>query len=91
MIKVLHVFTEEASARNVFESILPRLLPQDVNYRIYSHQGKQDLEKATKYRYLSGDVELITFNAMKRVCHTCCDMYECDQRLTDITQITTSH
>ena len=46
MIKVLHVFTEEASARNVFESILPRLLPQDVNYRIYSHQGKQDLEKA---------------------------------------------
>ncbi len=40
-----------------------------------------------KSGFLSGDVELIAFNAMKRVCHTCCDMYECDQKFTDITQI----
>ncbi len=44
--KVLHIFTEEPSAKNVFESILPNLLPTDVQYRIYPHQGKQDLEKA---------------------------------------------
>lgn len=37
--------------------------------------------------YISTDVDLISFNAMKRVCHTCCDMYECDQKITDITQI----
>lgn len=48
MIKVLHVFTEEPSAKNVFESILPNILPKDVNFRIYPHQGKQDLEKAIK-------------------------------------------
>ena len=46
MMKTLHVFTEEQSAKNVFESILPKILPADVSYRIYPHQGKQDLEKA---------------------------------------------
>lgn len=34
-----------------------------------------------KENYLSGDVELITFSAMKRVCHTCCDLYNCDQKI----------
>jgi len=33
-----------------------------------------------KSGYLSPDVELIGFNAMKRVCHTCCDLYNCDQK-----------
>ncbi|AEI50529.1 DUF4276 family protein [Runella slithyformis] len=42
----LHVFTEEPSAKNVFEAILPRILPDNVQFRIYPHQGKQDLEKA---------------------------------------------
>lgn len=34
--------------------------------------------------YLSPDVELISVNAMKRVCHTCCDLYNCDQKFTNI-------
>lgn len=34
--------------------------------------------------YLSGDVDLADFNAMKRVCHTCCDLYDCDQKITNI-------
>lgn len=48
MMKVLHVFTEEPSAKNVFEIILPKILPADVSYRVYPHQGKQDLEKALR-------------------------------------------
>lgn len=37
-----------------------------------------------KEEFLSGDVELITFKAMKRVCNTCCDMYDCDQKVYNI-------
>jgi hypothetical protein len=44
----LHIFTEEPSAKNVFEAILPKLLPQNVSFRIYPHQGKQDLERALR-------------------------------------------
>jgi len=31
--------------------------------------------------YLSPDIELKHFRAFKRVCHTCCDLYQCTQRL----------
>ncbi|MFN9302294.1 MAG: hypothetical protein ACK6DA_05925 [Candidatus Kapaibacterium sp.] len=44
--KTLHIFTEEQSAKNVFETIVPPLLPDGVTLRVYQHQGKQDLEKA---------------------------------------------
>lgn len=43
----LHIFTEEPSAKTVFNQILPKILPE-VAFCIYSHQGKQDLEKALK-------------------------------------------
>lgn len=43
---MIHIFTEEFSIKNVFETILPKILPEGVAYRIYSHQGKGDLEKA---------------------------------------------
>jgi hypothetical protein len=42
----LHVFTEEASAKNVFQVLLPKIIPETVYFRIYPHQGKKDLEKA---------------------------------------------
>ncbi len=32
--------------------------------------------------YLAPDVELLHYRAYKRVCHTCCDMYECTQKVT---------
>ncbi len=41
---MLHIFTEEPSLKIVFESVLPKLIPENVYYQIYSHQGKQDLE-----------------------------------------------
>ena len=44
--RVIHIFTEELSIKNVLEVILPKILPIDVYYRIYPHQGKEDLEKA---------------------------------------------
>ncbi len=36
-------------------------------------------EETVKEGYLSQDIELIDFKALKRVCHTCCDMEECTQ------------
>lgn len=37
---------EEPSMKAVLESVLPRLLPGDVEYLCISHQGKSDLEKS---------------------------------------------
>jgi cysteine synthase A len=34
-----------------------------------------------KNGYVSPDVELVDYHAFKRVCHTCCEMDECPQRL----------
>lgn len=44
----LYIFTEEPSIRIVFEVILKAILPANVSYAIYAHQGKQDLEKALR-------------------------------------------
>ena len=38
-------------------------------------------DEPVKDGYLSHDVELRHFRAFKRVCHTCCDFYQCTQRL----------
>lgn len=45
----LHIFTEEPSLKIVLETILPKILPQKVYFHIYSHQGKQDLERALAF------------------------------------------
>lgn len=45
---ILHIFTEEPSAKKVFDHILPKILPDDVGFRVYPHQGKMDLDKALK-------------------------------------------
>ena len=34
-------------------------------------------EEPERDTFISKDVELIEFNAFKRVCHTCCDPKEC--------------
>ena len=44
--KCLHLFVEEPSIKEVLEVILPQVLPPSISFRIYPHQGKQDLERA---------------------------------------------
>ncbi len=43
--KTLVVFTEEPSAKVMLESLLPRMLPQDIRIQCVGFEGKQDLEK----------------------------------------------
>ncbi|MBL0175458.1 MAG: PLP-dependent cysteine synthase family protein [Ignavibacteria bacterium] len=38
-------------------------------------------EEPVKDGYLSPGIELVDYQAHKRVCHTCCDMEDCTQRL----------
>jgi hypothetical protein len=42
----LHIFTEEPSIKNVFDVLLPQILPEGASFVVHPHQGKQDLEKA---------------------------------------------
>ena len=37
-------------------------------------------EEPVKNGYLTPDIELIDYDAFKRVCHTCCDLYDCQQK-----------
>ncbi|ASK99451.1 DUF4276 family protein [Xanthomonas citri] len=41
---------EEPSARAMLESLLPRLLSEDIQYRLIAFEGKQDLEKQLERR-----------------------------------------
>jgi len=43
--RTLVVFTEEMSAKVMLESLLPRLLPQDIRIQCVDFEGKQDLER----------------------------------------------
>ena len=43
--RTLVVFTEEMSAKVMLESLLPRLLPQEIRIQCVPFEGKQDLEK----------------------------------------------
>jgi len=38
-------------------------------------------DEAVKPGYLTPDVEFEDYRAHKRVCHTCCDLYDCNQRI----------
>ena len=38
-------------------------------------------EEPTKPDYMSQKVKFTDYHAHKRVCHTCCDLYECNQRM----------
>jgi hypothetical protein len=45
MMKELVILTEEPSAKDLLDGLLPRLLPQDWAFRCVPYEGKQDLEK----------------------------------------------
>lgn len=46
MIKNLFVFVEEQSAKHILDKLLPKIVGTAVSFRVFPHQGKQDLEKA---------------------------------------------
>ena len=39
-------------------------------------------EEPVKDGYLTPQVQLLGMQAFKRVRHTCCDLYECNKRIT---------
>jgi len=49
----LYILTEEPSIKNIFEMVLPQILPQNIGFRILVHQGKNDLEKALTEKIIS--------------------------------------
>ena len=43
--RTLFILTEELSIKNIFDVILPKIVSQDIEFRVIVHQGKNDLEK----------------------------------------------
>ena len=43
--RTLVLFTEEMSAKALLESLLPRMLPEEIHIQCVSFEGKQDLER----------------------------------------------
>ena len=63
-----------------------KLGPDAVVVTVFSDDNKKylstDLLKEEKVRddYMSAHIEFLDFSAHKRVCHTCCDIYDCTQK-----------
>jgi cysteine synthase A len=68
----------EAQNRLGADAVVATVFPDD-NKKYLSTSLLQD--EPVKDGYLSPDVELIDYTAFKRVCHTCCEMDDCPQRL----------
>ncbi len=67
--------------------------PKAVVVTIFPDDNKKYLstglmkEEPVREDYLSPHVSLRQYRAYKRVCHTCCDMYECTQKVTPHIQL----
>jgi hypothetical protein len=46
LIPQLYIFVEELSAKRVLDVVIPKIIPQNVSFQVYPHQGKEDLERA---------------------------------------------
>ena len=73
MNNTLYILTEELSIKNVFDIILPKILPSDFGFRILVHQGKSDLENAltdkiTSLSKITGAKILITIDQDNNDC-----------------------
>jgi len=68
-------------------SVQNELGPASVVCTVFPDDNKKYLstdllrKEPAKEGYLSPEVELAGVQAFKRVCHTCCDLYDCGQRL----------
>lgn len=72
-LKIQNELGDDAIVATVFPDSNKKYLSTDL---LRSEQVKEN--------YLSGNVELSMFTAMKRVCNTCCDLYDCDQKVYKI-------
>jgi cysteine synthase A len=72
-LKVQNAMGDDAVVVTVFSDSNKKYLSTDLLRR-----------EPVKEDYLSPDVELLDFNAMKRVCNVCCDIDDCDQKLIAI-------
>jgi hypothetical protein len=50
MVKELVFFLEEPSMAEVLKMLLPKILPEDIGFKLIVHDGKQDLEKSIPSR-----------------------------------------
>jgi len=61
------------------KSAVVTVLPDDNKKYLSTDLLKTEPSKAG---YLSPEIEFLGYNAHKRVCHTCCDLYDCNQQIT---------
>lgn len=60
------------------DSVVVTIFPDDNKKYLSTDLLKNE---PIKNHYLSPDVELYSFNGLKRVCHVCCDLSDCDQKI----------
>ncbi|HTK82670.1 MAG TPA: cysteine synthase family protein [Bacteroidota bacterium] len=64
-----------------------KLGPEAVVVTVFPDDNKKYLstdllrEEPVRAGYLSPEVEFVDYRAHKRVCHTCCDIYDCNQKI----------
>ena len=77
-----------SSGANLLAAILvqSQMSPEAVVVTVFPDDNKKYLstdllrDEAIKTEYLTPGIELLGFNAMKRVCHTCCDYPNCSEK-----------
>ncbi len=77
----LYFMLEEPSMKELLKMILPRVLPEGIQYHLIKHEGKQDLEKSLprKLRAITHDARFIVVRDQDSA-----DCYEIKKRLCDI-------
>ena len=77
----LYFMLEEPSMKELLKMILPRVLPEGVQYYLIKHEGKQDLEKSLprKLKAITQDARFIVVRDQDSA-----DCYEVKQRLCAI-------
>jgi len=65
MMKILVFLLEEESMRETLKVLLPKMLPNDIEFQLLIHEGKQDLEKAIPYQIRQWRIPNVHFVIMR--------------------------
>ena len=82
--KELVFLLEEASMREVLKVLLPQLLPQEVEFKLIVHKGKQHLEKSISRRLRQWQIPNTHFVVVRD--QNSADCIKLKQRLKDLCQ-----